>query len=114
MQNKASQRKSEIKDNASTDSCGYTSDEYDHDEEQPIHKMIMHNQLQIKKSLENDIKAKNDLIDNSLKYEMAGTVMKSYLLKKKRILCRKAFKIWSGKLKYSEAVMYHNRLQEIK
>jgi hypothetical protein len=74
--------------------------------------MIRVNQMMIKKTLENDIQAKQDLIDNRLKYEMAGTVMKSYMVKKKRVLLKKAFKQWNGEIKYNQAVMYHDMIKQ--
>lgn len=71
-----------------------------------VNKMLLQNQLQIGLTLQKEIEHKQKHIKDDLRIKMGAAVVKSFLLKKKRILQKKYFQKWSGELKYSEALMY--------
>lgn len=114
MQNKAQDGHLETQDDYTTISDDSGPDLEKYKKQNDVNKMILKNQLQIGLSLQKDIRTKQDLIKNDLRYKMGAAVIKSLLMKKKRLLLKKFFTKWSGELRYSEALMYHKLIKQSK
>jgi hypothetical protein len=66
-----------------------------------INKMILQNQIQIGLKLQKEVKEKQELIHNNLRYKMGGAVINDLLAKKSRVELKWRFKMWKQLTNYS-------------